>query len=124
MHGVVFALSTPKPDVADDASQLQQWVQVNKVCRHNLLSALSNDLFDVYCSYTESKDICDSLILKYTVEDVVRQRFIIANYYRWTMNEEKDIKVQINKYHKLLEDLKTEKKKTVGRIFLKKDLIK
>ncbi|KAG4958682.1 hypothetical protein JHK87_035315 [Glycine soja] len=124
MHGVVFALSTPKPDVADDASQLQQWVQVNKVCRHNLLSALSNDLFDVYCSYTESKDICDSLILKYTVEDVVRQRFIIANYYRWTMNEEKDIKVQINKYHKLLEDLKTEKKKTVGRIFLKKNLIK
>ncbi|KAH1215638.1 hypothetical protein GmHk_13G036731 [Glycine max] len=117
MHGVVFALSTPKPDVADDASQLQQWVQVNKVCRHNLLSALSNDLFDVYCSYTESKDICDSLILKYTVEDVVRQRFIIANYYRWTMNEEKDIKVQINKYHKLLEDLKTEKKKTVGVCF-------
>ena len=25
MHGVVFALSTPKPDVAVDASQLQQW---------------------------------------------------------------------------------------------------
>ncbi|KAH1110829.1 hypothetical protein GYH30_009581 [Glycine max] len=35
------------------------------------------------------------------------KRFIIANYYCWTINEEKDIEVQINEYHKLLEDLKT-----------------
>ncbi|KAL2348204.1 hypothetical protein Fmac_002204 [Flemingia macrophylla] len=48
------------------------------------------------------------MMLKYTAEDTVRQRFIIANFYRWEMNEEKDIKVQINEYHKLLEDLKTE----------------
>uniref|UniRef100_A0A0R0EA51 Uncharacterized protein n=1 Tax=Glycine max TaxID=3847 RepID=A0A0R0EA51_SOYBN len=65
MHGVVFALSTPKPDAAIDANQLQQWVQANK-------------------------------------------RFIIPNYYQWTMNEEKDTKEQINEYHKLLEDLKPE----------------
>ena len=57
MHGVVFALSTPKPDAAIDANQLQQWVQANKVCRHTLLSVLSNDLFDVYYSYKESKEI-------------------------------------------------------------------
>uniref|UniRef100_A0A0R0EVE1 Uncharacterized protein n=1 Tax=Glycine max TaxID=3847 RepID=A0A0R0EVE1_SOYBN len=71
-------------------------------------SALFNDLFNVYCSYKESKEIWDSLILKYTTEDRVRQRFIITNYYRWTMNEEKYIKVQINEYHKLLENLETE----------------
>ena len=53
MDGVVFALSTPKLNVANKASQLQQWVQANKVCRHSLLSALSNDLFDVYCSDKE-----------------------------------------------------------------------
>ncbi|KAH1132998.1 hypothetical protein GYH30_011708 [Glycine max] len=73
----------------------------------HFVKCFSNDLFDVYCSYKESKEISDSLILKYTVEDMVRQRFIIANYYRWIMNEEKDIKVQINEYHNLLEDLKT-----------------
>uniref|UniRef100_A0A0R0HJF1 Uncharacterized protein n=1 Tax=Glycine max TaxID=3847 RepID=A0A0R0HJF1_SOYBN len=78
----------------------------NKVCRHTLLSALSNDLFDVYCSYKESKEIWDSLILKYTTEDVIKQRFIIANYYHWTIINFY-IKVQINEYHKLLEDLKT-----------------
>jgi len=55
-----------------------------------------------------AKEICDSLILKYTVEDVVRQRFVIENYYRWEMIEDKDIKIQINEYHKLLEDIKVE----------------
>ncbi|KAG5010082.1 hypothetical protein JHK87_018597 [Glycine soja] len=46
--------------------------------------------------------------LKYTTEDMVRQRFIIVNYYHWTMNKEKGIKVQINESYKLLEDLKIE----------------
>jgi len=69
---------------------------------------LSNDLFDVYASYKNAKDIWDSLILKYTVEDILRQRFVIANYYRWEMIESKDIKIQINEYHKLIEDIKTE----------------
>jgi len=73
-----------------------------------MLSALSNDLFDVYCSYKEAKEIWDSLILKYTAEDVVRQRFVIGKYYRWEMIEDKDIKIQINEYHKLLEDIKAE----------------
>ena len=107
MREVVFAFYTPKFDVAADASQLQQWFQANKVCWHTLLYVLSNDLFNVYCSYKESKEIWDSLILKYIAEGMVRQRFIITKYYCWTMNEEKDIKVQINEYHKLLEDLKT-----------------
>ena len=72
MHRVVFVLSTPKPDAAADASQLQQWVQANKVCHHTLLSVLSNDLFDVYCSYKKSKEVWDSIILKYIVEDMVK----------------------------------------------------
>jgi len=38
----------------------------------------------------------------------VRQRFIIGNYYRWEMIKDKDIKIQINEYHKLLEDIKAE----------------
>ena len=40
-----------------NAGQLQQWPQANKVCCHTLLSVLSNDLLDVYCSYKESKEI-------------------------------------------------------------------
>nr|KYP33235.1 Retrovirus-related Pol polyprotein from transposon TNT 1-94 [Cajanus cajan] len=110
MHGVAYALTVPKPDSSNSvsASKSDDWSLANKVCRHTILSALSNDLFVVYCSYKEAKDIWDSMIMKYTAEDSVRQRFIIGNYYRWEMTKEKDIKVQINEYHKLLEDLKSE----------------
>jgi len=69
---------------------------------------LSNDLFDVHCSYKESKEIWDSLILKYIVEDIFRQRFIIANYYHRTMNEEKRHQGTNQRIPQLLEDLKTE----------------
>ncbi|XP_014523828.1 uncharacterized protein LOC106780099 [Vigna radiata var. radiata] len=110
MYGVADALSSPKPDstIPSNSKLVEEWTYANKVCRHTLFSALSNDLFDVYCSYKEAKDTWDSLILKYTAEDVVRQRFVIGNYYRWEMIEDKDIKTQINEYHKLLEDIKAE----------------
>jgi len=93
MYEVAFALTTSKPDSSMSAKQIDVWTHSNKVCRHTLLSALSNDLFDVYCSYKEAKDIWDSHILKYIVDDVDRQRFVIENYYRLEIIKEKDIKI-------------------------------
>jgi len=108
MYEVALALTTSKPDSSTTTKQVDDWIHANKVCCHTLLSVLSNDLFDVYASYKNAKDIWDSLILKYTVEDIVRQMFIIENYYCWGMIKGKDIKIQINEYHKLLKDIKTE----------------
>lgn len=102
MHGVVFSLTTKKPNSASPAKELEQWNHANKVSRLTLLDTLSNELFDFYYSYKQAKQICDSFVLKYIVRDVVKQRFIIDNYYLWTMIEDKNIKVQINEYHKLL----------------------
>jgi len=34
--------------------------------------------------------------------------FVIENYYYWEMIKYKDIKIQINEYHKLLKDIKAE----------------
>lgn len=39
-------------------------------------------------------------------KDIGKQMFVIGNYDKWKMNDEKDIKTQINVYLKLLEDLK------------------
>jgi len=96
MYEIAFTLTTFKPDSSTTAKQVDDWIHANKVCRHTLLIVLSNDLFDVYASYKEAKDIWDSLILKYIVEDIVRQRFVIGNYYRWEIIEGKDNKIQIN----------------------------
>lgn len=48
------------------------------------------------------------MILKYTAEAIGRQKFVIGNHYRWEMTDDKDIKTQIDEYHKLNEDLKSE----------------
>jgi len=57
MYEVAFALTTSKLDTSSPVKQIEVWIHANKVCRHTMLSALSNDLFDVYCSYKEAKEI-------------------------------------------------------------------
>ena len=56
------------------------WLHANKVCHHTILSTLSNDLFDVYCSYKEVKSILDLIITKDIDEDVEKHKFMIENY--------------------------------------------
>ena len=70
---------------------------------------MSNELFDVYYAYKEAKLIWESMLNKYTVKDVGKQKFVVGNYYKWEMVDNKDIELQINEYHKLLEELKAEK---------------
>ena len=104
MHGVAWLLSTENTLPNSEA-----WTYVNKVCRHTILTTLSNKLFDVYCAYKEAKVIWESMLKKYTTEDVGKQKFVIRNYYKWEMVDNKDIKLQINEYHRLLEELRAEK---------------
>ncbi|KAF7842207.1 Retrovirus-related Pol polyprotein from transposon TNT 1-94 [Senna tora] len=59
--------------------------------------------------YKEAKTIWELLILKHSVEDAGKQKFVEGNYYKWEMTDDKDIKSQINEYQRLLEDLKAEK---------------
>ena len=108
LHGMAFALTEPKPDAATDQKIVEAWVHANKVCRHTIISTLSNDLFDTYCPHKEAKLIWDSMVQKYTAEDVGKQKFVVGNYYKWEMVDDKDIKIQINEYHKLLDDMKAE----------------
>ena len=102
MHEVAWLLSTESSLPNSEA-----WTQANKVCRHTILTTLSNELFDVYCAYKEAKVIWESMLRKYTAKDVSN-----------------DIKLQINEYPKLLEELRAEKIKLpelfVARLLIKK----
>ena len=104
MHGVAWLLTNENA-----RPNYERWTYANKVCRHTIITTLSNELFDVYCAYKEAKVIWDSMLKKYTAEDVGKQKFVVGNYYKWEMVDNKDIKLQINEYHKLLEELKAEK---------------
>ena len=49
------------------------------------------------------------MLKKYTTEGVGKQKFVVGNNYKWEMVDNKDIKLQITEYHKLLEELKVKK---------------
>ncbi|KAG5238065.1 RNA-directed DNA polymerase [Salix suchowensis] len=103
LDGVAWVLADPK-----DAENAEAWTHGNKVCRHSILSTLSNELFDVYCSYREAREIWGNMVAKYTAEDVGEHKFDIGKFYHWKMVDNKDIKAQINEYNRLLEDMKAE----------------
>ena len=65
MYRVVWVLIDIKTN--DNA---EAWTHVNKVWRHFILSTLSNELFDVYCSYNKANEIWSNMVTNYTVEDV------------------------------------------------------
>jgi hypothetical protein len=46
------------------------------------------------------------MVTKYTVKDVGKQKIVIGKFYQWEIVDNKDIKTQINEYHRLLEDMK------------------
>ena len=88
MHGLAWLLA-----VENMHGNTKAWAYTNKVCRHTILTTLSNELFDVYCVYKEAKVIWESMLTKYTAEDVRKQKFVVGNYYKWEMVDNKDIKL-------------------------------
>lgn len=117
MHGVVFSLTTKKPNSASPAKELEQWNHTNKyVVTPYLVHYPTSCLMSTFPIRKQRR-------YRNMVENVVRQQFIIDNYYFWTMIEDKNIKVKINQYQKLLEDLKV-KNTTLPNGFVSKLLIK
>ncbi|KAI9075178.1 hypothetical protein K1719_042909 [Acacia pycnantha] len=108
MHGVATALDEPLPTPESDQAAKDAWTYANKVCRHTLISTLSNDLFDVYCVYKEAQKIWESLIRNTLVEDAWKTKVRSRKFLQREMIADKDVKLQINEYHKLLEELRAE----------------
>ena len=52
MHGVAWLLT-----IENALPNSELWTYANKVCRHTILTTLSNELFDVYCAYKKEKII-------------------------------------------------------------------
>ena len=104
MHELAWLLSTE-----NSLPNSEAWTQANKVCQHTILTTLSEELFDVYSAYKDAKVIWESMLRKYTAEDVGKQKFVVGNYLKWEMVDNNDIKLQINEYQKLLEELRADK---------------
>ena len=63
IHGVAYALTESQPAATVDVKIQESWQYANKVCRHTILQTLSNELFDVFCSCKEAKQIWEALVM-------------------------------------------------------------
>ena len=90
---LVNILTYPKPK--SDYEDLSKWENGNKQVKHAILSKLTNELFDVYCQYKVAKEIWDALTKRYMVEDVGTQKYVIVNFRKFQMTEDRDVSSQI-----------------------------
>ena len=72
MKGLLLVIQVIRPELADTdpkTTEKVQWTERDQIGRGAILSALSNMLFDVYCSdsYT-AKSLWDELDRKYNTE--------------------------------------------------------
>ncbi|XP_039119091.1 uncharacterized protein LOC120255315 [Dioscorea cayenensis subsp. rotundata] len=110
MFNLAHILTEAKPDPTSEAysETLSIWEKRNKICRHTILSTLSNELYDIYCDLKTAKEIWNSLHKKYVVEDARNQKYAIGNFSDFKMTEDKDVSSQIHDYHVLVNELKNE----------------
>ena len=59
----------PEEGSEDYDNALAKWEKGNKVCRHTILSTLSNELFDIYYTYKTAAEIWEVRNKKYVTED-------------------------------------------------------
>jgi len=60
-----------------------------KVCRHTIMCTVTylKSCSILHCSYKEAKEICDSMFLKYIVEDAGKKNFFVAVLTKgWTVH--------------------------------------
>nr|GEW85835.1 hypothetical protein [Tanacetum cinerariifolium] len=78
---VVYALTTPMPELLEDATVKAiriraKWENDDYICMGHILNGMSGSLFDVYTNVESYKELWDSLESKYMAEDSSSKKFL------------------------------------------------
>ena len=85
---------TPVP--ADDMPDrekfmiVEAWKQPDFLCKGYILSALEDDLYNVYSAITTSKESWTELEKKYKTEDACLKKFVVAKLLHYKMTDFKN----------------------------------
>ncbi|GJY57040.1 zinc finger, CCHC-type containing protein [Tanacetum coccineum] len=79
---VVYALSTPMPELLEDDTveairRRAKWENDDYICRGHILNGMSDSLFVIYQNVESTKELWDSLESKYMVDDASRKKFLV-----------------------------------------------
>ncbi|KAL0329495.1 UNVERIFIED_CONTAM: Retrovirus-related Pol polyprotein from transposon TNT 1-94 [Sesamum radiatum] len=93
MKGLLTVIQVTRREPTDTdpkTAQIAQWTERDQIGRGAILPALSNTLFDVYCSdsYT-AKSLWDELNRKYNTEEQGLEKYSISKFMRYQMVEDR-----------------------------------
>ncbi|KAK4401996.1 Retrovirus-related Pol polyprotein from transposon TNT 1-94 [Sesamum angolense] len=98
MKGLLTVIQVTRPEPTDTdpkTAKIAQWTERDQIGRGEILSALSNTLFDVYCSdsYT-AKSLWDELDRKYNTEEQGLEKYSVSKFMRYQMIEDRSVAEQ------------------------------
>ncbi|CAM8901358.1 unnamed protein product [Rhodiola kirilowii] len=104
---VVYVLSTPIPEVGDDAAvdairKRSKWENDDYICRGHILNGMTDPLFDLYQTVESAKELWDALEAKYMLEDASSKKFLVSNFNSYKMVDARPVMEQFNELTRIL----------------------
>ncbi|CAM8922385.1 unnamed protein product [Rhodiola kirilowii] len=104
---VVYVLSTPCPEVGDDALVVafrdrSRWENDDYIARGYILNGMSDPLFDLYQNVESAKELWDTLESKYMAEEASSVKFLVSNFNNYKMADSRPVMEQFHEIHRIL----------------------
>ena len=83
---------------------IEVWKQTDFLCKCYILSALMDDLYNVYSATTTSKELWDAIVKKYKAKDAYLKKFM-SKFLEYKMVDSKIIGSQVQELQLIFHDL-------------------
>ena len=84
---------------------IEAWTHADFLCKGYILSALEDDLYNVYSAMTTSKELWDALEKKYKTEDACLKKFMVTKFLDYKMSDSKTVGSQVQELQLIFHDL-------------------
>ena len=83
----------------------EAWKQADFLCKGYILSALKDNLYNIYNAVETSKEMWSALEKKYKTEDVCLKKFVVAKFLDYKMMDGKTVGTQVQELQLIFHDL-------------------
>ncbi|XP_019251306.1 PREDICTED: uncharacterized protein LOC109230240 [Nicotiana attenuata] len=84
---------------------VEAWKQADFLCKGYILSALEDDLYNVYSAVNTLKELWDALEKKYKTEDACLKKFVVAMFLDYKMIDSETVGTQVQELQLIFHDL-------------------
>ncbi|PNX67014.1 hypothetical protein L195_g055397 [Trifolium pratense] len=86
----------PAETKKDNEEAKKKYEKDNKTARGHLLTHMADNLFDLFINQKSAKAIWDTLLKRYGDDDAGRKKYVVGNWMRFQMSDDKPIMEQIH----------------------------